>query len=289
MRTRSGHPSESEPASPREHARFREADMAAGHPDSMSGSCVRGPFKVSRTNRTDTFSPYGVSACPVRLWIPRFQLATRRRPSSSCAGVASPTTIRRRRTGRPRCPRVEGLRPGPPAPFPGTRPADAIVARASQPVGGCARGRIPGAARACLGRWARPDRATPIRWGPGGPDPRRRGRRRGRRPGERGGWDPLEAQPEDVPRARRPRRHRRGGARLPHADDDRRGGGVGAKGRLYPAGVSGSADDCDARRQAGSMGCSLGFLVQAAEPRSGGQGQILRAIEVRGLTRPVAV
>jgi len=28
-----------------------------GRLDNMSGSCVRGPFQVSRTNRTDRFSP----------------------------------------------------------------------------------------------------------------------------------------------------------------------------------------------------------------------------------------
>jgi len=70
------------------------------------------------------------------------------------------------------------------------------------------------------------------------------------------------------------------GVDLPPASivyDDRGGGGVGgAKGRLYLAGASGSADDRYAHLQAGSMGCSLGFLVKAAEPRPDGPGQILR-------------
>jgi hypothetical protein len=70
-------------------------------PDNRTACPVRvygRPFKVSvRTGRT--LFLYRVSGCPVR----------------------APATIRRRRTGRPRCPRVEGLRPGPP---PGSREPD---------------------------------------------------------------------------------------------------------------------------------------------------------------------
>jgi hypothetical protein len=52
------------------------------------------------------------------------------------------------------------------------------------------------------------------------------------------------------------------------------------KGRLYPPGVSVSADDVHRRLLVGTMGVSIGFEVLASEPRPGGRGVVFTAISI---------
>jgi hypothetical protein len=99
-RTRSGHPSESQPASQREHERFPRS----GHVRRTTGQHVRfvrtGDPSRSPYEPDGQFFPIGVSACPLRVWISASWSWARARSRSlslvvlSFPGGANPAILR---------------------------------------------------------------------------------------------------------------------------------------------------------------------------------------------------